>query len=71
LFSGKSNSVSFFTQSHISLFQQFSQITPPINLKNSGPSMTKAVLSFLSVIIPTFLAIAQAVILLSPVTIFT
>lgn len=71
LFPGKFYSSLLLTQSHSALSLQLSQHNPPILLKNSYPSKIKAELSFLSLMIPISLAMAVAVIKLSPVTILT
>lgn len=63
-----SASFEFLAQSHDGVLH-FLQTTPPISLIKSAPSMTK--LSSPSLMIPTSLAMAFAVMMLSPVTILT
>ena len=67
LFSFEACSISV-GQSHLAVLH-FAHTTPPTNLENSGPSRAIAFLLFLK--IPIYLAIAVAVMILSPVTILT
>lgn len=63
-----SASLKVLAQSQVGVLH-FLHMTPPMSLMNSAPSMTSS--SFYPLMIPTSLAIARAVTILSPVTILT